>query len=185
MRFAPSTAAVLISAALVEVGLVACTQRSFSDYPPEPDASQHDSSSGASSGIFMNDAMGDDVLNFGDATGSSSGSDCAIPNGTYAVTATPSADAGPSCSASTSTITFPMSHVDGGPVCSYTPNGSPPSCAVTFICTSSTMTDTTTASGFINVFGSSIAGTETVVVTDMITAKVVSTCDFTLSYVKH
>ena len=183
MRLACSAAVVMISAALAQVWLIACTQRSYSDYPPGPDASGHDSS-GSSSGVFVDDATGGDAPTFGDGSGSSGG-DCAIPSGTYTVTATPSGDAGLSCTGSTSTITFPTSHVDGGPFCSYIPSGSPPACAVSFSCTSTSGGDATIASGFIEVLDSSIGGSETVVVTDTATTHVISNCAFTLAYAKH
>jgi len=169
---------------MAQLCLLACNRQSYSDYPPEPDASGHDSSSGSSSGVFGDDSSIGDEFILGES-GGSSGGNCSIPSGTYTLTTTPGVEAGASCTGSTSTVTFPMATVDGGPSCTYTPNGSPPSCAVSFTCTTMSNGETTTASGFIDVISSSIGGSETVVVTDTASTQVISTCNFTLGYVKQ
>jgi hypothetical protein len=105
--------------------------------------------------------------------------------GTFAVTATPDADADPQCMPWSSSVTFPPSTKpnDAGVSCSYAPMGSLPVCAVSFSCQGyddAGLLATTT--GYIEVDGTSIAGTEEIQTPG---DETVTTCSYKLSYVKQ
>jgi hypothetical protein len=184
---ATAPAVILTSFAALAQLVPACNRKSFSDYPPGNDASSGGDSSGGSSsgGGLGDDGPGPDVIVFGDGS-SGGGGNCALPSGTFAVTATPDADADPTCMPWTSTVTFPPSTKpnDAGVSCSYTPTGSLPVCAVSFSCQGRDdggMVAKTT--GFIEVDGTSIAGTEEIQVSTG--DETVTTCSYKLSYVKQ
>lgn len=161
-----------------------CHKQSFEDYPPGNDASSDGSGEGSSS---SGGAVGDDsFVPPGDDSSSGGGSDCVLPSGTYSVTAMPEADADPSCVPWTSTVTFPPSTKanDAGVTCTYTPSGQLPLCAVDFICNG--LDDAgmlTTITGFIEVDGTSISGTEEI--QSPTGDEIDTTCSYTLTYVKH
>ena len=183
---ATAPAVILTSLAALTQLVPACSKKSPSLNPGGDDASAESGSSGGSSGGGLgDDGAAIDVGFVGDDS-SGGGSDCALPAGTYAVTATPLADADPTCMPWTSTVTFPPSTKpnDAGVSCTYTPTGSLPICAVDFTCEGhddAGMLSTTT--GYIEVDGTSIAGQEEIQIpTGDETA---DTCSYKLSYVKQ
>ena len=164
----------------------ACHRQSFDDYPPGNDASSDGRSAESSSG---GGGIGDDGptlddVELGDGS-SGGGGNCALPSGTFAVTGTPAADADPTCTAFSTTVTFPPSTKpnDAGVTCTYTGTGSLPICAVSFTCQGyddAAMLDTIT--GYIEVDGTSLSGTEEIMSTG---DGAVQPCNFELSYVKQ
>jgi len=186
MRATAPTLIVMSFAALAQL-VPACHKQSSSDYPPGDDASNDGQSEASSSsgGGFGDSGIPLDESYLDDS--SSGGGDCALPSGTFAVTATPDADADPACVPWSSTVTFPPSTKpnDAGVSCSYTPAGSLPVCAVSFVCQGieeggGTLTTTT---GNIQVDGTAIAGTEEI---QMPTGdETETTCSYKLSYVKQ
>jgi hypothetical protein len=133
---------------------------------------------------------GDDVSEPADAlpdsTDDTVASNCTVPSGVYQVTATPSPDSGAGCSASTWTQGLPNSSYanDAGLLCSYTPNGSLPVCAISFSCGAATASESTTITGFISVDNTSFEGTEDVVVTSFADGGT-DNCSYALTYVKQ
>jgi hypothetical protein len=186
MRLVQPAAVAIVCATLAQAGALACAHHSYSDFPADGiDASGDDSSNPASEGLGSpgDDAEPEDAIDFADSSPTGPTGECAVPDGTYAVTATPSSDSGGPCSASTSTVTFPVPASDGAAACIYTSSGSLPVCAITFSCTVDDGSETTNTSGFIEVIGSSFAGAETQLVTsDADASSPLSTCDFNLTY---
>lgn len=188
---ATATAVILTSFAAVAQLVPACSSKSTpGQAPPGDDASSDTgSSSGASSsgGGLGDDGSMLDESYLGDGSSSGGGgTNCALPSGTFAVTATPDADADPACTSWTSTVTFPPSTKanDAGVTCTYTPKGTLPVCAVSFTCQGveeGGMLSTTT--GYIEVDGTSIAGTEEIQTPTG--DESVQACSYTLSYVKQ
>jgi hypothetical protein len=186
MRVVQSAAVAVFCAALAQGGALACSHHSFSDFPADGiDASEDDSSTPAGEGLgsLGDDAEPEAAADFAESGPTGATGECAVPDGTYTVSATPSSDSGGPCSASTSTVTFPVPASDGAAACLYTSSGSLPVCAITFSCTVDDGSETTNTSGFIEVIGSSFAGAETQVVTaDADASSPLSTCDFNLTY---
>jgi hypothetical protein len=191
MRVVQPAAAAVLVAAVTQVCALACSHHSFSDFPSDGlDAAGDDSPASSSEGVGSagDDAEATDALDLADSSPGSStgppGAACAVPDGTYTVTATPSSDSGAGCIASTATITFPPPPPsDAGASCLYASSGSLPVCAVTFSCIDDDGTQTTNTSGFIEVIASSFAGAETQVVTaDADASEPLSTCTFDLTY---
>jgi hypothetical protein len=186
MRVFRSAAPLVIGLALAQLGWLGCSRHSFSDFPTDgTDASSDDSSTPSTEGVLGDDAAEEDALPFIEAGGGgSTGDECAVPPGTYTVTATPLSDSGPLCTGSTSTLTFPFLFSDAGPLCTFAPSGSLPVCAINFSCTADDGTETTNTSGFIEVIDSAFAGSETVVVTFDADAgdTPISTCNLNLAY---
>jgi hypothetical protein len=191
MRLLPSTTVAAMVAAAALSGFAACNHQSFSDYPSEgSDASTRETGSASSSGGFAGDdssSSGSDVFVIGDGNVGPP-SDCAIPSGTYEVTATPAADSGAACTAMTTTEVFPPPKTnDAGLLCTYDPTGMLPVCGVSFDCTSivpgEAGTIQTAILGNIQVAGTSLAGAETIDVTLGPSGNTTS-CSYTLSFVK-
>ncbi|HTQ42173.1 MAG TPA: hypothetical protein VMI75_05390 [Polyangiaceae bacterium] len=183
---ATAPALILTSFAALTQLTPACNRKSFDDYPPGNDASSDGQSGEASSGGggLGDDGPSLDDVELGDGS-SGGGGNCALPSGTFAVTATPDADADPTCMAFSTMVTFPPSIKpnDAGVTCSYTATGSLPICAVSFTCQGyddAAMVDTVT--GYIEVDGTSIEGTEEIMSTG---DGAVQPCNYRLSYVKQ
>jgi hypothetical protein len=184
IRFTASALFLTSFAALAQL-VPGCHKQSFNDYPPGNDASS-DGPDGSSSG---GGGLGDDALSLGDSypsDDSTVGSDCTLPSGTYAVTATPMADADPTCTPWSSTVKFPPSGKpdDAGVTCQYTPTGQLPLCAVSFTCQGLDEAGMPTlTTGFIEVDGTSIEGREEI---QMPTGdETETTCNYTLTYAKQ
>lgn len=164
----------------------ACSKQAPSANPPGDDASSDArSGGGSSSGGLGDDGAALDVVDLGEGS-SSGGGDCTLPAGTFAVTATPQADADATCTPWSSTVTFPPSTKpdDAGVTCSYAPMGSLPVCAVSFTCNGHDEAGMlTTTTGFIEVDGTSIAGREEIQTPTGDETQ--ATCSYTLSYVKQ
>jgi hypothetical protein len=178
---------ILTSFAALTQLIPACHRQSLNDYPSGNDASSDGPSGqdGSSGGGFGDDGSLLDDVELGDGS-SGGGSNCALPSGTYAVTATPEADADPTCVPFSSTVTFPPSTKpnDAGVTCTYVGRGTLPVCAVSFTCQGyddAAMLDTIT--GYVEVDGISIEGTEEI---QMNTAdETATTCNYKLAYVKQ
>jgi hypothetical protein len=188
MRLSPPAATILAGVALATaLGLVACSKHTESTAGSDAGDAAGDDTGAAIDGSLGggDDAATADELTFDDvATGN-----CAIPDGTYMVTATLSGDAGsPSCMGFTSTVTFPLptGSADGGLACSTTADGTLPVCTVDFSCTQDGAGTTISTSGYIQVVDSSYAGYETVQeVSTMIGMPTLSTCSYSLEYAKQ
>lgn len=184
---ATAPALILTSLAVLAQLVPACSKNSPSQNPPGDDASSDSGSSGGSSsggGLGDDGSMLDESF-LGDGS-SGGGSDCALPSGTFTVTATPDADADPACMPWMSTVTFPPSTKanDAGVTCTYTPAGTLPVCAVSFTCHGIEEGGAlSTTLGYIEVDGSSIAGTEQIQTPTG--DETVETCSYKLSYVKQ
>jgi hypothetical protein len=183
---ATAPALILTSFAALAQLVPACSRKSSSENTPGNDASSDGQSSGGSSsgGGLGDDGAALDVIVLGDGS-SGGGGTCALPAGTFAVTATPDAEADPQCMPWSSTVIFPPSTKpnEAGVSYSYTAMGSLPVCAVSFSCQGyddAGMLATTT--GYIDVDGTSIAGTEEIQTPG---DETVTTCSYKLSYVKQ
>ncbi len=183
---ARASALILTSFAVLAQLTPACSKQAPSGNPLGDDASSDAPSGGSSGGGLGDDGPALDVIDLGEGSSNGGGGDCALPAGTFAVTATPQADADPTCAPWSSTVTFPPSTRpdDAGVACSYTPMGSLPVCAVSFTCNGHDEAGMlTTTTGFIEVDGTSIAGREEI---QMPTGdETAATCSYTLSYVKQ
>jgi hypothetical protein len=184
---ATAPALILTSFAALAQLTPACNRKSFNDYPPGNDASSDgQSGEGSSSGGGLgDDGPALDVIELGDGS-SGGGGNCALPSGTFTVTATPDVDADAACMPFSSLVTFPPSTKpnDAGVSCTYTGMGSLPVCAVSFTCQvydDAAMLDTVT--GFIEVDGTSIEGTEEIRTNTG--DETATTCSYTLAYVKQ
>lgn len=155
---------------------------------PGNDASTDVRSGGEDSGGGLgNDGPAPDAIDLGDGSSSGGGGEnCALPSGTYAVTATPDSDGDPECMPWTSSVTFPPSTKpdDAGRSCTYVPMGSLPVCAVAFNCQGvDDAGNLDTITGFIEVDGTSIAGNEEIAPPPGDENAI--TCSYHLSYVKQ
>lgn len=188
IRFTGSALFLTSFAALTQL-VPACHKQSFDDYPPDGSGDGPAEASGSSGG-----GLGDDAMMLGESylsdDSSSGGGDCALPDGTFTVSATPyippDAAPDPACTPFTSTVTFPPSTKanEAGVTCSYTPDGSPPLCAVDFTCQGLDEAGMiSTITGFIQVDGTSISGSEEMQVPTG--DETYDTCTYKLTYTKQ
>lgn len=190
---------VIVSVAIAEMTTLACSRKSYSD----DNGDAGDSGDEGSDAPFSFDVGGGGV---GDGSGSfessldetgvedGGGGPCALPNGTYTVTATPTDDSGPQCPAWSSTVSYPPSQDSdgaaaclGGPGIGYwSADGELPVCAVAFTCSSDNGENTTQTSGSIGIIEGSYAGTaESQVYSDLDASVPLYTCVFHLDYAEQ
>jgi hypothetical protein len=187
MRAVLPIAATMCGAVLAQALAIACTQRSYSDYPSQGfDASHRDvSSSSSSGGWILDDAEAGNPLPDVFFPGDGPTGNCAVPSGKYTVTATPTSDSGAACTASTSTQTFPTAMTsDGGLSCTYVPAGSLPVCAIGFECAVTSGSSSTKITGSIQVVDTSLSGSEEVSITTYPSGQE-TICSYTLAYAKQ
>ena len=195
MRVLQPAALLIIGALLAEVGVLACSQKSYSNTSADDggDASGDDTDS--SLGEVLGDDGGVDVFEvFETGTLSGDGGPCTIPSVAYTVTATPTEDSGPQCPAWTSTVIPPgPSPEQGTPVTgpclggpgtgSWQSDGQLPVCALDFTCTSDNGQESTMTMGSVEVFDGTYAGTaESQVFADLDAGVPLYTCTFHLDY---
>jgi hypothetical protein len=196
MRVVRPAALLIIGALLAEVGVLACSHKSYSDAPADDaggDASGDDT--GSSTGVVLSDDGGIDVFEqFETSTFAGDGGPCTIPSATYTVTATPTDDSGAQCLAWTSTFIPPgPSPQQGTPVTgpclggpgtgTWQSDGQLPVCALDFTCSSDDGQDSTVTMGSVEVFEGTYAGTaETQVFSDLDASVALYTCTFQLDY---
>jgi hypothetical protein len=195
MRVVQAAALVVGGALLAEIGILACSQKSYSDTSADDagDASRDDT--GSSIGVDLSDGGSLDVFEvFETSTLAGDGGPCAIPSGTYTVTATPTEDSGPQCPAWTSTVIPPgPSPVTGPPITgpclggpgtgSWQSDGPLPVCALDFTCSNDDGANTIVIVGSVEVFDGTYAGTaESQVYSDLDASVALYTCTFHLDY---
>jgi hypothetical protein len=144
----------------------------------------NDAGDDAEDAAVVDSSLGDDAF-FTDDLGlgdESTGGNCAVPDGTYLVTMTPSGDAGGSgCVPTTSTMTFPL---PGN--CMVNDQGMLPVCSIDFTCKQGGMGTTTTTDGYIQVYNGTFAGHESVqIVSTAVGMPVLSSCSYDTEYAKQ
>jgi hypothetical protein len=188
-------AVLLIGSVLVaEMTILACSKKSYSnDNGDSGDAGDDGDAPFAFDvgGGGIGDGSGSFESSL-DETGVDGGQGpCALPNGSYTVTATPTEDSGPNCPSWTATIGFPPTQeADGAALCLGGPgagywnaDGELPACTIDFTCSSDNGENTTQTSGSIVVLEGSYAGTsESQVYSDLDASVPLYTCVFHLDY---
>jgi hypothetical protein len=164
--------------------ILACSHRTYNDVPAEiPDAGDDAPTSvpEASSGFY--DVVEEPIIV------EEAGGACALPKGTYTVTATPINDSGPQCPAWTATVAPPAAPNTNGPcigglgIGAWTSDGTLPVCAVDFLCKADDGEQTTKTAGSIEVFNGTYAGTaEAQTTPDLDGGTPPFTCTFHLDY---
>ena len=190
MRVVQPAALLVIGALLAEIGILACSRKSYSDTSADDggDASRDDT--GSSIGMVLGDDGSLDVFEvFETSTSDDDAGPCTIPSVTYTVTATLTGDSGPQCPAWTSTVIpsgpFPATGPClGGPgTGSWQSDGVLPVCALDFTCSSDDGADRTVTIGSVEVYEGAYAGTaESQVYSDLDAGAALYTCTFHLDY---
>jgi hypothetical protein len=195
MRVLQPAALLIIGALLAEVGVLACSQKSYSNTSADDggaDATGDDT--GSSTGMVLGDDGSIDVYEFFETSTLGDAGPCTIPSATYTVTATPTEDSGSQCAAWTSTVIPPgPSPEQGTPVTgpclggpgtgSWQSDGQLPVCALDFTCSSDDGEESSVTMGSIEVFEGTYAGTaESQVYSDLDASVPLYTCTFHLDY---
>ena len=195
MRVVQPAAFLVIGALLAEIGILACSQKSYSDTSANDGGDASGDDTGLSTGVVLsNDGSLDVFEAFETSTLAGDAGPCTIPSVTYTVTATPTEDSGPQCPAWTSTVIPPgPSPVTGPPVTgpclggpgtgSWQSDGPLPVCALDFTCSNDDGEDTIVIVGSVEVYEGTYAGTaESQVYSDLDASVALYTCTFHLDY---
>jgi len=190
MRFVQPAALLVVGALLAEVGILACSRKSYSDTSADDggDASGDDTRS--SPGMVLGDDGSFDAFEaFDTGTLADDAGPCTIPSVPYTVTATPTEDSGPQCPAWTSTVIPPGPFPVTGPCLggpgtgSWQPDGLLPVCALDFTCNNDDGVETIVNTGSVEVYEGTYAGTaESQVYSDLDAGLALYTCTFHLDY---
>ncbi|HEY1696483.1 MAG TPA: hypothetical protein VGG39_30185 [Polyangiaceae bacterium] len=197
MRF-QHLAGVVLCAAFIEMGFLACKSGSTQNNQGADDAG--DEGDGGGDGydaglppLGDDSSSGDELFTQFDAfTGGEAGAPCTIASGTYTETITwqPDAgagDSGAACQSSTTSFTWPkplLGPADGSPYgCIYTADGTLPICDFYFSCLSDDGTYTIRTTGNIDVFNGSYGGHQSEeVLLDGADGGALFTCEYQLEF---
>jgi hypothetical protein len=190
MRVVRPAALLVVGALLAEIGILACSQKSYSNTSANDGGDASGDDTGSSLGVVLSDDGSLDVFEaFETSTLADDAGPCTIPSVTYTVTATPTEDSGPQCLAWTSTVIPPGPSPATGPCLggpgtgSWQSDGPLPVCALDFTCSNDDGEDTTVTMGSVEVYEGTYAGTaESQVYSDLDAGVALYTCTFHLDY---
>lgn len=184
---------VVLVGGLAEMSILACHSNSASD--DNEDAGDAGDDGDAFGGFDVGGGVvGEDANDFPETYSfSNDGGPCALANGVYTVTATPTDDGGANCPAWTSTITFAADQADAPGACiggpgtgEWSSDGELPACTVNFSCSSDNGVNSTQTTGQIVVLEGSYAGTVTSqVYSDADASSSLYTCVYHLDYTQQ